>query len=119
MPGLDPEAQFKFLLSCIRHSSAGRVIAFPFSSPKANHPQVDFNAVAEELDIVSKAAAAKRYERLLKAHGINQDKTPKNGEGADKAKIPKTPKRKRAAIKNEGDDSDDGESPSRKVKKEK
>ncbi|KAI9807605.1 MAG: hypothetical protein M1825_005545 [Sarcosagium campestre] len=50
------EEHFKFLLSCIRHSSAGKV---------------DFGKVSTECDIVSKGAAAKRYERLMKAHGIH------------------------------------------------
>ncbi|KAK0706566.1 hypothetical protein B0T26DRAFT_756058 [Lasiosphaeria miniovina] len=55
MPSVDTESHFKFLLSCIRHSAAGKI---------------NFGAVADELNIVSKAAAAKRYERLLKAHDI-------------------------------------------------
>ncbi|KAI4237623.1 MAG: hypothetical protein LQ352_007933 [Teloschistes flavicans] len=45
----------KFLISCIRHGVNGKI---------------DFDAVAKECDIVSKGAAAKRYERLLKAHNI-------------------------------------------------
>ncbi|KAI1780536.1 hypothetical protein F4818DRAFT_435739 [Hypoxylon cercidicola] len=55
MPALDTDSQFKFLIVCIKHSTAGRV---------------DFVEVAKECDIVSKGAAAKRYERLMKAHGI-------------------------------------------------
>jgi hypothetical protein len=42
MPPQDIEGQFKFLLCCVKHSSAGKV---------------NFDAVAGELDIVSKAAA--------------------------------------------------------------
>ncbi|KAF2404626.1 hypothetical protein EJ06DRAFT_526707 [Trichodelitschia bisporula] len=44
-----------YLLSCLRHAESGRV---------------NFDAVAKELNI-GKAAAAKRWECLLKAHGIN------------------------------------------------
>ncbi|KAJ6441950.1 ATPase-like, ATP-binding domain protein [Purpureocillium lavendulum] len=52
--------QVKFLVSCIKH---------------ANNGKPNFEAVAQELEIVSKAAAffysQKRYERLLKAHAVN------------------------------------------------
>ncbi|KIW92922.1 uncharacterized protein Z519_06771 [Cladophialophora bantiana CBS 173.52] len=48
--------QLKFLLSCVRHASHGRV---------------DFVEVAKECGVVSKGAAAKRYERLMKAIGIS------------------------------------------------
>ncbi len=63
MPPLDTESQFKFLISCIKHSSSGKVLLFPswFSLKKdpglMKCQQVDFVAVAKELDIVSKAAA--------------------------------------------------------------
>ncbi|KAI9835960.1 MAG: hypothetical protein M1837_003572 [Sclerophora amabilis] len=50
------DEQFKFLISCIRN---------------ANNSKVDFAEVAKECGIVSKGAAAKRYERMMKAHGIN------------------------------------------------
>ncbi|KAL9044725.1 MAG: hypothetical protein Q9214_002155 [Letrouitia sp. 1 TL-2023] len=46
----------QLLISCIRYSNGGKI---------------DFGKVAEECDIVSKGAAAKRYERLMKAHGIH------------------------------------------------
>ncbi|KAL2066661.1 hypothetical protein VTL71DRAFT_2733 [Oculimacula yallundae] len=49
------EEQFKFLISCIRYSNNGKV---------------DFTQVAKECKIVSKGAAAKRYERMMRAHGI-------------------------------------------------
>ncbi|KUJ09064.1 uncharacterized protein LY89DRAFT_741362 [Mollisia scopiformis] len=49
------EEQFKFLISCIRYSNNGKV---------------DFGQVARECKIVSKGAAAKRYERMMRAHGI-------------------------------------------------
>ncbi|EHY54871.1 hypothetical protein HRR83_005870 [Exophiala dermatitidis] len=48
--------QLKFLLSCVRHSNNGKV---------------DFVEVANECGVVSKGAAAKRYERLMKANGIH------------------------------------------------
>ncbi|EXJ93709.1 hypothetical protein A1O1_02102 [Capronia coronata CBS 617.96] len=48
--------QLKFLLSCVRHSNNGKV---------------DFVEVAKECGVVSKGAAAKRYERLMKANGIH------------------------------------------------
>ena len=63
-PGSDAETQFRFLLSCIKHSVAGKVRSQHSAVPGASehmltsrHPQVDFGAVAEELEIVSKAAA--------------------------------------------------------------
>ncbi|KAL9608174.1 MAG: hypothetical protein Q9167_006978 [Letrouitia subvulpina] len=46
----------EFLISCIRHSNVGKI---------------NFGKVAEECGIVSKGAAAKRYERLMKAHGLH------------------------------------------------
>ncbi|GAD97999.1 predicted protein [Paecilomyces variotii No. 5] len=56
MSRVNSDEQFQFLLSCIRYSSNGKV---------------DFGEVAKECNIVSKGAAAKRYERMMKAHGIN------------------------------------------------
>ncbi|KAK7920502.1 hypothetical protein PG985_008524 [Apiospora marii] len=55
MPAVDVESQFRFLISCIKHSCNGKV---------------DFEEVRKECDIKTKGAAAKRYERLMKAHGI-------------------------------------------------
>ncbi|GAB1313051.1 hypothetical protein MFIFM68171_03261 [Madurella fahalii] len=124
MPTLDTEAQFKFLLCCIKHSTAGKV---------------NFNEVASELGIISKAAAAKRYERLLKSHDITVSTPRKPGKGATSGKdnhdnendgetkgvkTPASKKRKRgqasAAVK---DDEDEDETPVKKergtVKKEK
>lgn len=72
MPAVDTEGQFKFLLSCIKHSTAGKVsdpLSFTHScrslhgsdsvqpSTDATVPQVNFDNVAQELGIVSKAAA--------------------------------------------------------------
>ncbi|KAM7183464.1 hypothetical protein V8F33_013574 [Rhypophila sp. PSN 637] len=96
MPGQDPEGQFKFLLACIKHSVAGKI---------------NFEAVAHELGIVSKAAAAKRYERLLKAHGIGVGGA--TGGRAPRAPVPAPapkgakPTRKRKVAKREDDDDDD------------
>ncbi|RGP64140.1 hypothetical protein FSPOR_8158 [Fusarium sporotrichioides] len=124
----EPIDQVKFLVSCIGHTSNGRP---------------DFQAVADELDIVTKAAAQKRYERMLKAHGIarpgalaaanNSDgktdtppatptKRKAKGETAGSAKKPRTP---RAKAKKESDDDEEEPKPKpkasatkRKVKKE-
>ncbi|RKL35524.1 hypothetical protein BFJ72_g8754 [Fusarium proliferatum] len=90
----EPADQVKFLVSCIGHTSNGR-------------------AVAEELNIVSKAAAQKRYERMLKAHGISRPGALANGNGADSA--PSTPKRKAKA---EGAGSAKKRATPRKAKKE-
>ncbi|ETS79514.1 hypothetical protein PFICI_09367 [Pestalotiopsis fici W106-1] len=84
----DDSTQFQFLITCIKNSNAGKV---------------DFGAVAEQLGIVSKGAAAKRYERLMKAHGIGP-----NG-------IAGTASPKKAAIKKE---KGAGKSPAKKRKLE-
>ncbi|KAG9236118.1 hypothetical protein BJ875DRAFT_439672 [Amylocarpus encephaloides] len=71
------EEQFKFLISCIRYSNNGRVCFAP-QPPTVSHAletniiplQVDFSKVADECGIISKGAAAKRYERMMRAHGI-------------------------------------------------
>ncbi|RJE19929.1 hypothetical protein PHISCL_07732 [Aspergillus sclerotialis] len=62
------EEQFQFLISCIKHSREGKV---------------NFEAVAQECDIISKGAAAKRYERLMKAHGIHPSSFPSKGKGKE------------------------------------
>ncbi|KAL8827350.1 MAG: hypothetical protein Q9191_003242 [Dirinaria sp. TL-2023a] len=61
MPPASSESQFAFLISCIRYSNNGKV---------------DFTEVARECGIVSKGAAAKRYERMMKANGIHQSNQP-------------------------------------------
>ncbi|KAF7172645.1 hypothetical protein CNMCM5623_004795 [Aspergillus felis] len=53
MAPINPDETVQFLLSCIRYSNSGKV---------------DFNEVAKECNIVTKGAAAKRYERLIKAY---------------------------------------------------
>ncbi|RBR13122.1 uncharacterized protein FIESC28_08308 [Fusarium coffeatum] len=121
----EPLDQIKFLVSCIGHSSNGRP---------------DFQAVADELDIVSKAAAQKRYERMLKAHGISRPgalavnngdasaetppatptKRKAKGEAAGSAKK-RTPRAKAKAKKESSDDEEPKPKASatkRKVKKE-
>ncbi|OJD15668.1 hypothetical protein AJ78_04086 [Emergomyces pasteurianus Ep9510] len=87
------EEQLNFLLKCVKYTSNGRVILFALSrSIKLQHAvhcphkfchimltitksQVNFDEVAKECNIITKAAAAKRYERLMKANGI----TPNGG----------------------------------------
>ncbi|RYO93425.1 hypothetical protein DL766_000815 [Monosporascus sp. MC13-8B] len=94
MPPIDTESQFKFLIACIKHSQAGKV---------------DFAAVANECGIVSKGAAAKRYERLMKQHGIS----PSSGAGGSavkkEAKEPKTPAKTRKKRKLEQVEEDVGD----------
>ncbi|KLU81602.1 hypothetical protein MAPG_00687 [Magnaporthiopsis poae ATCC 64411] len=114
----DPSLQVQFLVTCIKHCTApGRV---------------DFAAVAADLNVPSKAAAAKRYERLLKAHGAwppsaggsasgpgsdgtasvpatPKTTTPKGKGRASAASTPRSRKRKNAA------DDDDDETPASKV----
>ncbi|KAH8878832.1 hypothetical protein GQ53DRAFT_613459, partial [Thozetella sp. PMI_491] len=103
MPSMDTESQFKFLISCIKHSTAGKV---------------NFSAVANELQIVSKAAAAKRYERLMKSHGVNPsggnsattadpDLTKGKGKAAPSPKTPKAVKTPKGAKKRKIDDNQD------------
>ncbi|PNY28830.1 Uncharacterized protein TCAP_01249 [Tolypocladium capitatum] len=104
----DVSEQVKFLVSCIRNATSGKP---------------DFSAVATELEIVSKAAAQKRYERLLKAHDINGTKataikTGKDGEATptpqstpQKRKTPRKAatdpkKRAKAAVKGEASDEE-------------
>ncbi|KAK1987826.1 hypothetical protein LZ30DRAFT_565545, partial [Colletotrichum cereale] len=58
---------------------------------------VDFQAVADDCNIVSKAAAAKRFERLLKSHGLKASELSKGGpmsgasSPAQSTASPKTP----------------------------
>ncbi|KAI0555725.1 hypothetical protein F4679DRAFT_590779 [Xylaria curta] len=98
MPGgTDTESQFRFLISCIRHSTAGKV---------------DFEEVRKECEIISKGAAAKRYERLMKAHNIapgavaNGIKTE-----ANEAKKPKARPVKKRKLEEVNDDEDDIDEP--------
>ncbi|KPM37199.1 hypothetical protein AK830_g9347 [Neonectria ditissima] len=87
----EPAEQVKFLVSCIGHTTNGRP---------------DFQAVAEELSIISKAAAQKRYERMLKAHGIKpgrkapvKEETSSGASDGEKAPVDKAPVEKTPAVK--------------------
>ncbi|KAI0850127.1 hypothetical protein F5Y00DRAFT_268621 [Daldinia vernicosa] len=98
MPALDVDSQFKFLIVCIKHSTAGKV---------------DFAEVAKECEIVSKGAAAKRYERLMKAHGIGTaggvggvKKESKDTKDGIKTRTPNK-KRKLAAVDEDAGDADE------------
>jgi hypothetical protein len=90
-----PDDQLKFLLSCVKHSNNGKVSIMVSSLPAhdADRSQIDFVEVAQECGVVSKGAAfvmllkvtslctdgtlrAKRYERLMKANGINPNGGP-------------------------------------------
>lgn len=93
--------------------------------------QINWEKVAEDRGITSKGAAyvlsttclsyvvanilvlpsAKRYERLLKAHGI----TNPSQRGKDGDSTPQTPK-KRGKVVDNGDEEDDEESPTKKTK---
>ncbi|KAI6779840.1 uncharacterized protein J7T54_003764 [Emericellopsis cladophorae] len=75
----DFAGQVKFLVSCIKFSSNGKP---------------DFEQVAKDRNIVSKAAAQKRYERMIKAaNEADSDTNNKEEETPKKA----TPAKKRAA----------------------
>ncbi|CAD6575496.1 MAG: hypothetical protein ASARMPRED_007250 [Alectoria sarmentosa] len=71
------EEQFKFLISCIRHSNNGKASLHLFLTHfcDADCHQVDFDKVADECKIVTKGAAAKRYERMMKSNGIHQSQS--------------------------------------------
>ncbi|KAH7157059.1 hypothetical protein EDB81DRAFT_757452 [Dactylonectria macrodidyma] len=107
----EPSDQVKFLVTCIGHTTNGRP---------------DFQAVADDLSIVSKAAAQKRYERMLKSYNIKPGKAngavkeestngTNNGEKASptkrKAKAPAASpaKRTRASRVPKKEESDDDE----------
>ncbi|KAL7795259.1 hypothetical protein V8C37DRAFT_401072 [Trichoderma ceciliae] len=78
----DPAEQVRFLVSCIGHTTNGRP---------------DFALVATELGIVSKAAAQKRYERMLKANGVSSSRpAAKSNTEDDKTPVSTPVKRKPA-----------------------
>lgn len=61
-PANDTESQFKFLISCIKHSQGGKVWSLTSALPcliilRFMLKQVNFGNVANECDIVSKGAA--------------------------------------------------------------
>ncbi|KAI0472240.1 hypothetical protein F4859DRAFT_522188 [Xylaria cf. heliscus] len=110
MPPLDTESQFRFLISCIRHSSSGKV---------------DFEEVRKECGIVSKGAAAKRYERIMKSHNITTGvavngikNEAKDGDEAKKPKPRATKKRKLEEVNGDEDDIDEPIKSEPKVKGE-
>ncbi|KAK3077588.1 hypothetical protein LTS18_009832 [Coniosporium uncinatum] len=104
--------QVKFLVVCIKHTEGGKP---------------DFQKVADEMGIVSKAAAGKRYERLLKTYGLTSSGQPigsksptkvntTTGDDAEVA-VPKTPKSTGKRAKKTADTGADGEeSPTKKRK---
>ncbi|GAP88937.1 hypothetical protein SAMD00023353_3400070 [Rosellinia necatrix] len=102
--GPDTDSQFRFLISCIRNSTAGKV---------------DFEEVRKECDIISKGAAAKRYERLMKAHniaiGAAAGGVKKEAKDSEDVKKPKSQISKKRKLKEVEDDEDDVDEP---VKKE-
>ncbi|PHH71711.1 hypothetical protein CDD80_5049 [Ophiocordyceps camponoti-rufipedis] len=81
----DPAEQVKFLVCCINHANAGKP---------------DFDAVAKELGIVSKAAAGKRYERLVKAYGVTSKRTTGADDGKDVESTPQPSPVKRSSRRN-------------------
>ncbi|MCJ1427710.1 hypothetical protein MMC29_005615 [Sticta canariensis] len=100
MPPASVDEQFKFLISCIRYSNNGKV---------------DFTEVANECNIVSKGAAAKRYERMMKQHGLHQSAgISRDPPTSSATKEPKTPtssskKRKMASMDNSRYDEEEEE----------
>ncbi|KAI9763012.1 MAG: hypothetical protein M4579_000075 [Chaenotheca gracillima] len=99
--------QFKFLISCIRH---------------ANNSKVDFAEVAKECGIVSKGAAAKRYERMMKAHGINPSasntRTTPSASSIPRATSGSAKKRKMEQFVEDNNQATDDDEGVRKVKAE-
>ncbi|KAI1425611.1 hypothetical protein F5Y12DRAFT_714106 [Xylaria sp. FL1777] len=100
MPPTTDSDQFRFLISCIRHSSAGKV---------------DFEEVRKECNIISKGAAAKRYERLMKTHGITNNGVAsgvkKETMDSDNAKKPKARPLKKRKLEEVNEDESDIDEP--------
>ncbi|KAI0116266.1 hypothetical protein GGR51DRAFT_555284 [Nemania sp. FL0031] len=108
--GPDTEAQFRFLISCIRNSSGGKV---------------DFEAVRLDCNITTKGAAAKRYERLMKAHKITPNaaangvkKEAKDSEDTKKPKARPAKKRKLEEVNEDEGDIDEPVKAEPKIKGE-
>ncbi|OAQ88477.1 hypothetical protein VFPFJ_06942 [Purpureocillium lilacinum] len=76
------DEQVRFLVCCIKH---------------ANNGKPNFDAVAQEMNIVSKAAAQKRYERLLKAHAARA--ASKESDDTDIAQTPQSTPVKRKNVR--------------------
>ncbi|KAI4087917.1 MAG: hypothetical protein LQ344_006465 [Seirophora lacunosa] len=73
-----PDQQVKFFVSCIRNSNNGKV-SHQCLPPSSSHrfsvthtAQVDFAEVAKECNIISGGAAAKRYQRILRAANLGR-----------------------------------------------
>ncbi|KAI3327724.1 hypothetical protein HD806DRAFT_549666 [Xylariaceae sp. AK1471] len=98
--GTDTDSQFRFLIACIRHSTAGKV---------------DFEEVRKECDIISKGAAAKRYERLMKAHNIvpggATNGVKKESKDSDETKKPKARATKKRKLEEVNEDEGDIDEP--------
>ncbi|KAM3540841.1 hypothetical protein ARSEF1564_006257 [Beauveria bassiana] len=107
-PRIEPQQSLRFLISCIQHSNGGKV-HYPnysqvyetvYTGWSLTLEQVDFDAVAKELDIVTRAAGAKRYERLLKSSKDSDKPTNTTAgvaapsDGDEKPAKPATTKRK-------------------------
>ncbi|KAM3442645.1 hypothetical protein NHJ13734_002213 [Beauveria thailandica] len=105
-PKIEPQQNVRFLISCIRHSNGGKVQPPQFfqayepshTGPSLTLQQVDFEAVAKELGIVTRAAAAKRYERLIKAANKDSSSAAAPSEGDETPTKPATTKRKALAL---------------------
>ncbi|KAL8951811.1 MAG: hypothetical protein Q9222_002227 [Ikaeria aurantiellina] len=110
--GISTEEHFKFLIACIRWSNGGKV---------------NFDEVAKECNVVTKAAAAKRFERLMKAHGIEKASLSNSSsespgtptKKAATANGANTKKRKNAEIETNrnGDDEESGQAGKGKKKR--
>ncbi|KAL8914289.1 MAG: hypothetical protein Q9171_001071 [Xanthocarpia ochracea] len=96
---LGVDDQFKFLIACIRHGVNGKI---------------NFEEVAKECSIVTKGAAAKRYERLMKAHDISLQGPPNP---RDASGMTGTPKEANAAAKKRKAAESDDEQPTPAEKK--
>ncbi|KAK6351083.1 hypothetical protein TWF718_004256 [Orbilia javanica] len=85
-PSTSADDQFLFLVSCIKNSNNGKVNSRPLKNIRryllTRISKPDFALVAKERGIVSRGAAAKRFSRLMAAHGIslsNGQTSPKKG----------------------------------------
>ncbi|OJD27631.1 hypothetical protein ACJ73_00964 [Blastomyces percursus] len=105
MPGGSDE-QLTFLLKCVKYSSNGKV---------------DFDQVARECNIVTKGAAAKRYERLMKANGINPNCAPAAGPDVHSPQEPSfnrnTPKKSTPKTPTKGNSTTGTKTPSTRKRK--
>ncbi|KAL2369138.1 hypothetical protein RJ035_006700 [Blastomyces gilchristii] len=100
------DEQLNFLLKCVKYSSNGKV---------------DFDQVARECNIVSKGAAAKRYERLMKANGINPNGGPAAGPDTPSPQEPNfnrtTPKKSTPKTPTKGNSTTGTKTPSTRKRK--